>query len=51
MDAEKQPVARVTVSLHQRTLQEVDEFAHAQHLTRSAATEILLGVAFGLVGG
>ncbi len=43
-------VVKNAISMDPRTWDTLDEFAHAQHLTRSAATEILLGVAFGLVG-
>ncbi len=43
-------VVKTDLSMDPITWEKLDEFAHEQHMTRSEATEILLGVAFGLVG-
>ncbi len=48
MDAERR-VMKASLSMYPATWTEVDEFAHTQHLTRSAAAEVLVRIAFGLL--
>ena len=42
-------VVKTALSMDPITWEQLDEFAHIQHLSRSAAAEVLLRIALGLV--
>ncbi len=42
-------VVKTAVSMYPETWEKLDQFAHEQHMNRSAATEVLLQFAFELM--